>query len=154
MAGVGPAPKDPAKRARRNAQPAQTVLPFTECDQPELPEGFPWPDATQQWWEMWRTAPQATLFGVTDWNFLLDTALIHADVWGNWNLDRMPELRIRVAKFGATPEDRARLRITFAEADEKDAKRPQTPPTSAEERYGTLRALPTAKRDLPAASSE
>ena len=31
------------------------------------------------------------------------------------------ELRLRVAKFGATPEDRARLRITFAVADSAEA---------------------------------
>ena len=35
------------------------------------------------------------------------------------------ELRLRVAKFGATPEDRARLRIQFAQADEADSKRPE-----------------------------
>ena len=33
------------------------------------------------------------------------------------------ELRLRVAKHGATQEDRARLRITFAAADEADEKR-------------------------------
>lgn len=30
------------------------------------------------------------------------------------------ELRLRVAKFGATPEDRARLKIQFAAADEAE----------------------------------
>lgn len=33
------------------------------------------------------------------------------------------ELRLRTAKFGATAEDRARLRIQYAAADEADDKR-------------------------------
>jgi hypothetical protein len=33
------------------------------------------------------------------------------------------EVRLRVAKFGETPEDRARLRMVFADADEKGEKR-------------------------------
>ena len=40
---------------------------------------------------------------------------------GQWTL--AAEVRLRVAKFGATPEDRARLRMVFADADEKDDKR-------------------------------
>ena len=80
---------------------------------PELPDDIPWPDRTVAWWEMWTKSPQADELGPTDWDFLLDTALLHADVWSG-NLDRMPELRIRVAKFGATPEDRVRLKIQYA----------------------------------------
>jgi hypothetical protein len=88
---------------------------------------------------MWSTAPQAEHFTVTDWDFLLDTALIHAEVWSG-NTGLAGELRLRVAKFGATPEDRARLRLTFAEADERDAARPAAG-ASARERYGSLRAV-------------
>jgi len=56
-------------------------------------------------------------------------------------------VRLRVAKFGATPEDRARLRMVFADADEKDEKRlaKQQQGQSARERYGNLRVLPTGK---------
>lgn len=143
MAGRGPAPKDPGRRVRRNADSVPVVvLPARYEAQPALPDLFPWPERTRQWWQMWATAPQAELFTQTDWDFLLDTALIHADIWGNWNLDRMPELRLRVAKFGATPEDRARLRIQFAAADEADEKRsrPQIG-AAARERRGPLTAV-------------
>lgn len=129
MAGRGPAPKPQGRRARRNADTiAPTILRFEEAAQPELrqlPGGEEWSPATREWWRMWAASPQAELFGPTDWDFLLDTALIHNEVWGGLNLNRLPELRIRVAKFGATPEDRARLRMQFAEADEADAKRPE-----------------------------
>lgn len=126
MAGRGPAPKPNGRRARRNVDSTPTtILRFEEAEQPPLPEGYPWPDETLEWWEMWRNSPQAEHFGSTDWSFLLDTALLHANLWGNGDTSVLSELRIRVAKFGATPEDRARLRMQFAEADEADAKRPE-----------------------------
>ena len=74
-----------------------------------------WPTATVSWWSMWRESPLARDFTQNDWSVLLDTAVIHAEFWeGNTKL--AGELRLREAKFGATPEDRARLRIQFAQA--------------------------------------
>lgn len=47
MAGVGPAPKDPNKRARRNKDGVPSmVLPFIRAEQPPLPRmgsKFRWP---------------------------------------------------------------------------------------------------------------
>lgn len=129
LAGRGSAPKAAGRRARRNQDSTPTtILRFEESPQPELvelPGGEEWCPQTRQWWEMWGSSPQAEHFSRTDWDFLMDTALIHNDVWGYLNLDRLPELRLRVAKFGATPEDRARLRMQFAEADEADSRRPE-----------------------------
>lgn len=133
MAGRGPAPKDPSKRARRNKEPAPLkVLPAVVVEQPKLPtiyvdavdengnpckRRFHWPKITRQWWRMWADSPLSRDYTDTDWSFLLDTALIHARYWATGNTGLAAELRLRVAKFGATPEDRARLRITFATAD-------------------------------------
>lgn len=143
MAGRGPAPKAPGRRARRNKDEVQvTTLRFEPAEQPDLPEGIPWPDATIRWWRMWAESPLSDMFGATDWDFLMDTALLHANVWAG-DLSSMPELRLRVAKFGATPEDRARLRIQFAEADERDPQEAQRKPTSRE-RYGNVTRLPAA----------
>ncbi|RKN40945.1 hypothetical protein [Streptomyces hoynatensis] len=150
MAGRGPAPKDPKRRARRNADAQQqTVLRFEQAEPPELPtlqveqDGklveFTWPHRTVEWWEMWKASPQAEHFSSTDWDFLLDTALVHARFWTG-NLAAGAELRLRVAKFGATPEDRARLRMQFAQADEADSRRPAG--ASSRERYGDLKVLP------------
>jgi hypothetical protein len=147
MAGRGPAPKAKDRRARTNSEPTgATVLPLARCRQPDLPAGtIPWPDRTIEWWSGWGSSPLAVSFTWADWEFLLDTALIHADVWGNYNLDRLPELRLRVAKFGVTPEDRARLRITFADADEKDAKRSARSGTNPTvKRFGHLKAAPAS----------
>lgn len=145
MAGRGPAPKDPGKRVRRNADPnPTTILRFEEAEQPELPSSMPWPDETIKWWEMWRNAPQAEHFGSTDWAFLLDTAVLHAMLWGNGDVTVLSELRLRVAKFGATPEDRARLRMQFADADEADAKRKAPAGGSARERRANIKVLKPA----------
>lgn len=144
MAGQGPAPKDPSRRARTNKDPvASTTLRFELAEQPELPADIDWHPRTQQWWAMWGSSPQADHFMATDWDFLVDTALMHHAMWSKQQWTLAAEVRLRVAKYGATPEDRARLRMQFADADQKDAKRPAA--QSSRERRGTLHALPTPK---------
>lgn len=118
MAGRGPAPKDPSKRRRTNVEPVPTRVVSADdvVRGPELPGSYDWPLQTREWWETWRHSPQAQTFTHTDWGFLLDTALLHAELWAG-NAGVASELRLRVAKFGATPEDRARLRIQIGEPD-------------------------------------
>lgn len=128
MAGHGPPPKDPSKRRRRNgADEAQTIVfPDDETRGPELPDGVlgvntktgeltEWHPMTRLWWDTWRDSPQASTFTGTDWSFLVDTALMHHSMWdkGQWTL--AAEVRLRAAKFGATPEDRARLKLKVEE---------------------------------------
>jgi hypothetical protein len=143
MAGRGPRPKDPSTRARRNKPPvSERVIEVDAADQPSLPEsmplGAPWPAETTRWWRMWSESPLAEEFTASDWSELMDTAVLHGAFWSG-QISVANELRLRVAKFGATPEDRARLRITFAQADEAEEKRPVT--RSARERRGSLKAL-------------
>lgn len=143
MAGRGPQPKDPNRRARTNADSVQqTKIRFEHAEQPDLPLDIDWHPRTRAWWEMWKNSPQAEHFMATDWDFLLDTALMHHAMWSKQQWTLAAEVRLRVAKFGATPEDRARLRMNFADADAKDEKRPVAP--SSRERYGELRVLPSA----------
>lgn len=118
MAGRGPAPKPASQRRRRNKPAELKVVKPRAADSdpvgPDLPDGFEWPDATTSWWETWRKSPQAETFTDTDWSFLLDTAVLHAEFWlGNRAL--AGELRLRAAKFGATPEDRARLKMAVGD---------------------------------------
>lgn len=152
MAGRGPAPKDPSKRARRNAEPfSMRVITADPTSQPDLPvlylpgvdgkkKRFAWPEATKRWWRMWGDSPLASEFTANDWSELLDTALLHAQFWSG-DTKVAGELRLRVAKFGATPEDRARLRIQFAAADEADEKRTKPQGSSARARRGPLKAV-------------
>lgn len=156
MAGRGPQPKDPVNRVRRNADPTGSRVYMAEpVVQPELPEfdvqveddgelvsqRFVWPEATRRWWAVWGSEPMARDFTATDWDFLLDTALLHAKVWGKGDLKLLPELRLRVAKMGATSEDRARLRVTYAAADEADERRSVSVSGAARSRRGPLKAV-------------
>ena len=148
MGVVGPPPKDPSRRARRNAGPTPLrVIHAEPVEQPDLPtfevehDGdlteFVWPARTVEWWRMWRDSPLSAEFTETDWSELLDTAVLHARFWRG-EVRHAAELRLRVAKFGATPEDRARLRITFAQADEAEGKGDRPAGRSARERRGPL----------------
>lgn len=109
MAGRGPAPQKTVRR--RNARPAATVLSDDdELRGPELPNDIDWHPRTQAWWAVWRRSMQAQTFTETDWSSLLDTAMVHTRMWSGAP-SLASEVRIREAKFGATPEDRARLHI-------------------------------------------
>src|SRR5688572_5116690 len=119
---AGPVPKQRDRRARRNADPLPAVvLPWAAGSQPMLPvkqpNGDSWPKRTREWWAMWGRSPLTARFTESDWSELLDTSLLHARLWSG-DVAVAAELRLRVAKFGVTPEDRARLRIQFAQADE------------------------------------
>lgn len=153
MAGRGPAPKSPERRVRRNGGGAEMRVITAEPEvQPDLPDfdvqvevdgalvsqSFAWPERTREWWRMWADSPLSADFTSTDWSELLDTARLHAAYWSG-DLKLAGELRLRVAKFGATPEDRARLRIQFAAADDAEEKRVR-PKSSARERRGPLQA--------------
>lgn len=152
MAGRGPAPKPVQRRARSNSdQVGGRSLRLVREPAPDLPslgvdkDGEPvaWHPRTVDWWDTWRRSELANDFTASDWSFLVDTALMHHAMWskGQWTL--AAEVRLRVAKFGATPEDRARLRITFADADERDAKQAERKQGSAaRERYGRSAVAP------------
>lgn len=131
MAGRGPAPKPDEQRVRRNKTPATVeVVIDDEIRGPELPEHIVWPDATRDWWSTWRSSPLTQAWTSTDWDFLLDTALLHAEFWSG-NLAVAAELRLRVAKFGATPEDRARLRVSVKPASDSPSSERAAPPRAS-----------------------
>jgi hypothetical protein len=139
MAGRGPTPKPAGRRARANADPNPTrTLASEPMPQPPLADGIAWHARTVEWWAMWGASPLAADFTATDWSELLDTAMLHTAYWGG-ELKHAAELRLRAAKFGATPEDRQRLRIVYADADQKDAARPVPKPAT---NWGDLRVLP------------
>lgn len=131
MAGRGPAPQKNRSRQRDTAVRdviksdgkiggfplPDDVLPYLPArlqPDPENPtEREQWNPQTVRWWENWRESPQATRMATAvDWDFLLDTALMHHVTWesGGRNSERLAEIRVRVAKFGATLEDRMRLK--------------------------------------------
>lgn len=140
MGGRGPRPKDLDRLAGHGAAKARAMGLRVICAEPVVQPKLPplmmvwidsdgrerskriaWPAQTRVWWQMWADSPLSNDFTSTDWSELLDTARLHAAYWRG-NLKVAAELRLRVAKFGATPEDRARLRIQFAVADRAEPK--------------------------------
>jgi len=122
VAGNGLAPK--ASRSRARDTPVRdTVKSDGRLGGWELPKDalgvdpktglmIEWHERTVAWWEAWRASPQGTrMVTEVDWHFLLDTALMHHTMWANGRWEFSAEVRLRAAKFGATPEDRARLKF-------------------------------------------
>lgn len=141
MAGNGPAPK--ASRSRSRDTPSREViksdgriggfplpndvLPRVEKkdEDPDYWEGEAqreeWHPQTVRWWQNWRESPQAVkMLTAPDWDYLLDTALLHHQMWmsGGKNSERAAEIRLRVATFGATVADRLRLRLEIEVPEE------------------------------------
>jgi hypothetical protein len=69
---------------------------------PTLPEAISWPAATQVWFDTWRTSQHTDSWTPEQWQFLFDTALVHAAVWGQGNFQMLGELRLRSEKMGLT----------------------------------------------------
>lgn len=131
----GPNPKSMGTKARRNPErtPFRVMgLPAEPC--PELPEYFrmrdndgeggqvmrkiKYPPETRRWWSHWENSPLSDGFTNHDWEYLLEVAVLNAKFW--LDIDRMKcaaEMRQRLAAFGVTPADRARLRIVTVTAD-------------------------------------
>lgn len=150
MAGYTP-PKDPSQRARRNKAPAPSMRivadPYRPRELPEdlLPDGDYWHPATLRWWQRWVDSPLAGNLPAVDWSELEATAVLHNEYMKKRTFTLASELRLRMQKFGATPEDRMRLRILVADADVKD---PQGPMGSsgdgARRRFAGLSAVKDA----------
>jgi len=146
MAGRGFPPKAAERRAgKQKDHTAQTVLRPESVKAPPLPRRYGKIPEVARWWKTWVSSPQADVFGSTDWQFLLDTLPLVAAYYEG-NLKVAAELRLRMASYGATPADRARLRMTFAQADQADARRPADGSSDARSRYGTLRVVPQASK--------
>ncbi|WP_030706478.1 hypothetical protein [Streptomyces sp. NRRL F-2580] len=80
----------------------------------------------KRFWKTWASAPQTEDWMDTDWTELeIVTKLVDAFYLGDMKL--AGEIRQRVGKWGATTEDRARLRMSFdKQAQGEAAGPPQT----------------------------
>lgn len=153
----GAAGKDPEQMANASrAAAAKKKIRTVEsepCEAPEIPEFMPdgseWPDHTLVWWDNWVDDPLTADYRMSDWLDLIDCAAIHGRMWQG-DYKAAAELRLRMARHGATREDRARLRIVFATADETERKakagaaglpKTATDDDSARARRGTFKAV-------------
>jgi len=124
MAGRGPAPKAERSRPNDTARRQAEFTKVTDDGQvrgPDLPD-FAWHDRTVAWYETWRRSPMASTFIDADWDFLIDTAMLHTEMW-NGSPGLAAEIRLRVGKLAGTPEDRLRLRMQV-DTEAKEASAP------------------------------
>ncbi len=133
MPGRGPVPNVVQNRerdqARREASTTKVKADGVLRGKP-LPNDIAWHPRTKAWWQSWRTSPLAQTFTDGDWDFLLDTALLHSEMW-NGETKLAAEIRLRVSAFGSTPEARLRLRLKI---DEEATEVAQTVNMDAERR--------------------
>ena len=138
MAGRGPAPK--ASRARKRDEPETTVLvadgDLRGPDLPAgvLPDGADWHPQTRALWDALRRNPLLADEPDLGWQFLIDTALMHHTMWEKGRWEFASEVRLRVAKYGATPEDRLRLKVKIATPADAAAQDSTTPASATARR--------------------
>jgi hypothetical protein len=126
----GPSPKDMGTKAGHSGkQQPFRIVGLPAVPQPPLPEYFrcfdgertrkiKYPPETIEWWSHWETSPLNDGFSTHDWDYLKEISVIHAKFWLDIEFSKMAsELRQRMAKFGVTPEDRAKLRIVTVTAE-------------------------------------
>jgi hypothetical protein len=145
MAGFGALPKPRGTRAGHRKDPEYRVIHMEPVSQPDLPtfmverDGqlteFAWPAVTREWWAMWNQSPLNEDLTEADWDFLAQTAVLHARFWDG-DMRVAAELRIRQDAYGVTPAARAKLRIVFAQADK--AEDGDVPPVSATYKHRPL----------------
>jgi hypothetical protein len=133
MAGRGPAPKPQLTRDNDQARREATTIKVKVDGVVrgfDLPKDTTWHPRTVAWWNTWRNSPLAQTFTDSDWDFLLDTALLHSEMW-NGETKLAAEIRLRVSAFGSTPEARLRLKLKI---DDESSEIAQTVNMDAERR--------------------
>ena len=120
MPGRGPAPKAKLSRANdenRRAAEFRTLVPDDVVRGPELPDGvIQWPPQTVALYEALRRDPGGQTLTDADWLHVVDTMLLHADLWSG-NPRVAGEIRLRLGQLGITPEARMRLRLLIDTGD-------------------------------------
>ncbi|MFJ9771808.1 hypothetical protein ACIRVF_11240 [Kitasatospora sp. NPDC101157] len=135
----GPRPKENA--VRRNKHEHAQELSAEAQPGRELPRGLGITTAgAKRFWKTWSTAPQTSAWTETDWAELeITTKLVDGLYQGDLRL--AGEIRQRVAKWGATTEDRARLRMSIKDENQDqgaDQAPADTPTDLDEELYRLL----------------
>ena len=69
---------------------------------PLLPDTADWPEQTVLWFDTWRNSTRTDSWDDSQWQYLFDTALVHAEVWGSGNTALLGELRARESYMGLT----------------------------------------------------
>lgn len=139
MAGHGPPPAQSKRRRNADPVPVQTVIADGVVHGFDLPEGVlpddqAWHPQTVALWEALRRSPLLAEEPELGWQFLIDTALMHHTMWAKGRWEFASEVRLRLAKYGATPEDRMRLRVKVTTPEQAEKAEAAPTPTAARRR--------------------
>ena len=136
MAGRKPADRPTVTRHKPTVDWTEVENVPYEGERPELPatrmvmnpkgELQEWPieQRTHDWWQALTTMPHCVLWSKSDWQFALDTAMVHADAC-HGKTTAMAELRMREKIMGTTVDARRDLRIRYIDPE------PEAPEISA-----------------------
>lgn len=69
---------------------------------PKLPASIDWPEETVKWFEDWRKSPRTDEWDTQQWSYLIETAVVHAEVFASGNFGMIGELHRREAYMGVT----------------------------------------------------
>ncbi|MFD8088961.1 hypothetical protein ACFWB7_02155 [Streptomyces solisilvae] len=104
---------------RRNKHEHATELDNAAQAGREMPRGLGISTAgAKRFWRTWSTAPQTQTWAETDWTELEITTKLVDELYRG-ELKHASEIRMRVAKWGATVEDRSRLRMKLEDDPEE-----------------------------------
>ena len=120
MSVRGPVPSPAASRQRVNKDtfsPLKAITSDGKKRGPNLPRDMDFCKRTKIWWDVWRCSPQAQLMTSTDWEAMLDAAMIHNEIYSPNPATNTPitsltkELHRITANYGLTYVDRLKMRI-------------------------------------------
>ncbi len=117
----------------------KTLTPSTDGSQPSLPADVKWHPETVAWWAALGRSGEATEFHELDWLQLRLVARLMDSFIREPSRQLLAELRLQLAKYGLSPEDRARLRW---ETKTPDAE-PTTPTAGSSRSRTDPRKAPT-----------
>ena len=137
----GPAPKQGAVR-RNTHQFAQRLAADVSHAGRELPKSLGvTTTGARRFWRTWACSPQSAAWAETDWAELEITVKL-VDAFYQGETRHAGEIRQRVSRWGATVEDRARLRMSIEDQPPAEAGTPaedeMTPTDMDEELYRLL----------------
>jgi hypothetical protein len=141
MAGRGRVPKEHRTREYDSPQLEElTAAPVADRTLPMdlLPDGDVWHPATLRWWAAWVESPLTADLPAVDWRELEACAVLHHEFMSKRSTALAAELRLRVAKWGATPEDRMRLKVKVTTGEQAEGPAPRAGVTDMTSRRDRL----------------
>lgn len=81
-------------------------MPDAKVRKPSLPKGVDWSPETRKWYRAWSRSPATDAWDERQWQYMLDTALVHNMVYGYSDMTLIGELRTRLAFMGLSFDSR------------------------------------------------